>query len=294
MGENPKITVGIVTRNRREKLGKAIQSVYEQEFPNLEILVVDNASDDGTSEMLAREYPVIRLLRLEENRGCPGGRNFLYRHARGEIIVNLDDDGLLGEGALSRLVETFFSDPAIGVVAGRLLDLESSIPKNLPDQGWETGIFWAGVSAFRRKMLEEIGFFPEDFFFFKEEEFLSLKALDAGWRIVYHPGFIVRHPPIRHRAGEDTRRDYYLFRNPLFVVIELFPGIYLWKYLFLRIASYALISRRRGTFPAYCRAVGAVPKRLARSLFHRQPVSKAALRRYFLLRGNLPTPEGEG
>ncbi len=291
MGENPKITVGIVTRNRREKLKNAIRSVYDQEFAALEILVVDNASDDGTSEMLARDYPAIRRLRLEENRGCPGGRNYLYRHARGEIIVNLDDDGLLEAGVLSRLVETFDSDPAVGVVAGRLVDLEASISENLSGQGWETGIFWAGVSAFRRKMLEEIGSFPEDFFFFKEEEYLALKALDAGWRIVYRPGFIVRHPPIKHRAGKDVSRDYYLFRNPLFVVIELFPGIFLWKYLFLRMVSYALVSCKRRSFPAYCQAIGTVPGKLVLTLRHRRPVSSTTLRQYFSLRRSLPLPE---
>jgi GT2 family glycosyltransferase len=293
MGTRPLITIGIVTRNRRLKLREAIRSVYEQEFPDLEIVVVDNDSGDGTAEMLQTEYPGVRLLRLEENLGCPGGRNYLYRHARGEIILNLDDDGQLGPEALPRLIKTFAADPKIGVVANRLFDPGSPVPKAASDRWWDIGNFLGGASAFRTEMLKEIGFFPDDFFFFKEEEFLSLKALDAGWRIVYNPGIIIYHPPLPYRSAADISRDYYLFRNPLFVVIELFPGIYLWKYLFLRIASYALISSRRGSFLAYCRAVGAVPKKLARSLFRRRPVGKEALCRYLMLRGSLPVP-GEG
>lgn len=291
MNNAPKITVGIVTRNRLEQLKKAIKSVHDQNYPNLEILVVDNASDDGTSQTLMREYPEVRLIRREENLGCPGGRNRLYPYARGEIIVNLDDDGWLGEGVLVRLVEIFAADPAIGVVAGQMLD-EAVTPQEAPSgRWWETGVFWGGVSAFRARMLEETGFFPADFFFFKEEEYLSLKVLNAGWRIVYHPGFIVLHPPLQHRSGRDISRDYYLFRNPLFVVIELFPGIYLWKYLLLRMTSYALASLRRGSFPAYCRAVATLPKKLARTLGRRRPVRASTLRRYLVLRGNLPMPE---
>ena len=293
MEGKPKITVGIVTRDRLSGLKDAIRSVYDQEFSDLEIVVVDNASRDGTSEVIGRVYPDVRLFRLEENRGCPGGRNHLYRHARGEIIVNLDDDGQLGPGVLPRLVETFADDPAIGVVAMRLVDPDSDLPATLPSRWWEVGIFWGGLSAFRGAMLEEIGLYPEDFFFFKEEEYLSLKALDRGWRIVYHPGVIIRHPRLTPWAAEDISRDYYLFRNPLFVVIELFPGFYLWKYLFLRIGSYTLVSLRRGSFPAYCRALGSLPKKLRQARRHRRPVRPATVKRYLALRGDLPAGELE-
>lgn len=288
MGNKPLITVGIVTRNRRTQLREAISSVYRQNYPEVEIVVVDNASGDGTAGMLRAEYPEIRLLLLDQNLGCPGGRSRLYRQARGDLIVNLDDDGLLEKETLSRLANVFSADPKIGVVAMRMLE-PGSAPVVPPEENWrETGLFWGGVSAFRKAMLEETGLYPEDFFFFKEEEFLALKALDAGWKIVYHPGIVIRHPPFKHRPGEDVSRDYYLFRNPLFVVIELFPGFYLWKYLFLRLASYFLVSLRRGSFPAYCRAVGAVPGKLARTLPRRRPVSSATLRLYLSLRGNLP------
>lgn len=289
----PLITVGIVTRNRQGLLREAIQSVYKQNFPGLEIVVVDNASEDSTSEILRREYPAVRLIRLKENLGCPGGRNVLYQEARGEIIVNLDDDGLLGEGALPRLAGIFAADPSIGVVAMRLLDPSRPITAETGDKYWDTGLFWGGLAAFRRSMLEETGGYPEDFFFFKEEEFLALKILDAGWRIVYHPGIVIYHPCLNSRNLNETGRDYYLFRNPLFVVIELFPGIYMWKYLFLRVASYALVSLRRKSFVAYCRALGSLPGKLLHTLPRRHPVSLATLRKYFALREDLPVPEAE-
>lgn len=287
----PMVTVGIVTRNRRERLREAVRSALAQEYPALEVLVADNASEDGTAEALRREFPEVRLIRLDENLGCPGGRNRIYERARGDYIVNLDDDGRLDGGAVRRLVETFRSDPAIGIVGVRQEDFTAPPPAFLPESWWETGLFRGGASAFRRKMLEEIGFYPEDFFFFKEEEFLSLKALDAGWRIVCHPGAVMRHSPpgARHLSGSGL--DYYLFRNPLLVVVALYPGLDMWKYLFLRTVSYAVVSLRRGSFPAYLRAVGASAGRLARTFRRRRPVSRGALRRYFELRGRLPYPD---
>jgi|GEM_PF-787654 len=286
----PKVTVGIVTRNRLENLLQAIRSVYAQEFDDLEILVVDNASEDGTAETLRRDYPDIRVIRLQENLGCPGGRNHVYANSRGDYIVNLDDDGYLGDGTLGRLVETFESDASIGIVGLRQLDFTEHLPSELPDSCWDTGLFRGGMSAFRWSMLEEIGVYPDDFFFFKEEEFLSLKALDAGWRIVYHPGIIMYHPLMEKQHSTDRSRDYYLYRNPLLVVVTLFPGLYMWKYLFLRTMSYAIWAFRRGSFQVYLRAIGAVVAKLTRTLFHRHPVNPVALRRYFALRGRLPFP----
>jgi len=187
-------------------------------------------------------------------------------------------------------VETFESDPSIGIVGFHQLDFPEPLPPLIPDSWWDTGLFRGGMSAFRGSMLEEIGDYPDDFFFFKEEEFLSLKALDAGWRIVHHPGIIMYHPLLENQHSIDSSRDYYLYRNPLLVVVALFPGLYMWKYLFLRAISYAVIALQRNSFQAYLRAIGAATAKLVRTISHRQPVSNVAIRRYFALRGRLPFP----
>lgn len=287
---SPKVTVGIVTRNRRKEVLRAIRSVFAQRFKDFEILVVDNASEDITVEMLRKDYPEVRIISLPENLGCPGGRNRIYENARGDYIVNLDDDGCLGCGVLEKLVKTFESDRTIGIVGFHQLDFSDPIPAEFSDSWWETGLFRGGMSAFRREMLKEIGVYPEEFFFFKEEEFLSLKALDAGWRIVYHPGIIMYHPLMKQQHSLDKSRDYYLYRNPLLVVVALFPGLQMWKYLLLRIMSYAIDSSRRNSFKSYCRALDSAGAELSRTIFRRRPVSYSALRKYFALRGKLPFP----
>jgi len=275
-----------VTRNRRKELIKAIRSVYTQGINNVEILVVDNDSEDGTTEMLFRDYPDIRVIRLPKNLGCPGGRNHVYANSSGDYIVNLDDDGFLGEGALQLLIETFESDHSIGIVGMR-----QCYPGEPPPDGFdnksplETGHFLGGVSAFRRQMLEEIGLYPEDFFFSKEEEYLDIKAMDAGYKIIFHPDIIMWHPRNREMVSTNDSREYYLYRNPLLVVIRLFPGWYLWKYLIARIISYALVSLRRKSIGKYLKAVGYALFSLPMTLLKRHPCSSEAVRKYFRLRG---------
>ena len=280
----PEITVGIVTRNRLDKLIQAIESVYIQEVDSVEIIVVDNASQDETITVLRRDYPDIRLIQLGENVGCPGGRNHIYTHARGKYVVNLDDDGFLGKGALIKIIHTFDTDSGIGIVGMRECDPANSSPRTPQDRYRETGIFRGGLSTFRRSMLNDIGLYPADFYFYGEEPHLALRALNAGWRIVYHPGIIMWHPIKRSHGSVDTSRDYYLFRNPLIVVADLYPGWYLVKYMVLRMASYAVISLRRRTVSAYLNAVGAAWWHLLKNYNRRIPVSKDTIDRYFILR----------
>lgn len=282
----PKITVGILTHNRSEQVLKAIASCYTQGIKDIEVVVVDADSRDGTYKSVGDKFPQVKLIRLPRNLGCPGGRNHVYANSSGDYIVNLDDDGFLGTGALQLLIKTFESDLSIGIVGMRQCYPEDPWSERTDNETMvETGHFRGGVSAFRRQMLEEIGFYPEDFFFSKEEEYMDLKALDAGYKIVFHPGIIMWHPRNRGMMSIDSVWEYYIYRNPLLVVIRLFPGWYLWKYLIARIFSYALISLRRKTVGKYLKAVLDALLSLPMTMLKRQPCSAEAVRKYFRLRG---------
>jgi len=282
----PIITVGIVTHNRREELMLSIRSVYNQGLDNIEILVVDNNSEDGTMEALQKEFPSVRIIRLEENLGCPGGRNYIYDYARGEYIINLDDDGFLESDTVKKVIKTFESNPKIGIIAMRQCypDEEIEPYRDGKDFSREVGIFRGGVSAFRSAMLRETGYYPHNFFFYKEEEDLALRALERGWKIIFHPGIIMRHPRQNRSDRILEEGDYYLFRNPLLVVINNFPGRYLWQYLVGRIISCGLISLKRKTFRQYLHAVRDVIRALPKAMKNRSPCRKRTIQKYLELR----------
>ena len=281
----PNITVGILTRDRKEMALRAIASCYTQGIKDLEVVVVVVNSQDGTYEAVREKFPQVKLIRIPRNLGCPGGRNHVYANSSGDYIVNLDDDGYLGKGALKRVVEVFKSDPGIGIIALRQCYPGEPIPdRNDKKSLIEVGHFLGGVSAFRRRMLDEIGYYPEDFFFFKEEEFLDLKAIDAGYKIIFDPTILMWHPRTQETVSIDTRRDYYRYRNPLLVVIRLFPGRYLWQYLIARIISYGLVSLRRKSVRQYFQAVAAALMTLPTALSKRHPCRPETVRKYLSLR----------
>jgi GT2 family glycosyltransferase len=277
----PRISVAVVTFNRREQVRRAIDSVLAQGRADVEIVVVDNDSADGTAESIGRDYPQVRLLRLPRNVGCPDGRNHAYANCRGEFIVNLDDDGWLSDGVFQPLLDVFAQDDHIGIVALR---------QDYPEENGEirgramsarvedVTMFSGGVSAFRRSMLEKTGGYPADFFLFAEETYLSLRALHAGFRIVSAPHIVMWHPRIggSHRG---TRTDYHLYRNSLLVIARLYPWPLLLRYLPLKIVSLLVAALKRRSFGSYLRALVAVTLLLPATLRHRRPVDSATVRR---------------
>ena len=283
----PKVSAAILTYNRRNCVLKAIESVYEQEtIQSTEIVVVDSASSDGTADAIATQFPAVKLIRLPQNLGCPGGRNHLYANCSGDYIVNLDDDGCLCEGNLRGVAEIFDAHPDVGVISMPRVETEGCAGKGKPLEGLvETSSFSGGLSAFRREMLNKVGNYPEHYFLIAEEAHLALRIIDAGYRIVYAPNLPMRHPAEAVNSG-DVKWDFYRFRNQLLVVLELFPAWLCRKYVLLRLGSYLVISVRRGTILSYLHAVADIGLRWPAIMRRRKPVSPNAVHKYLQLRDN--------
>jgi len=247
-----KVSVGILTFNRRDDVIRAIESVYKQTYNDIEIVVVDSASSDGTSEAIESQYPEIKLIKIPRNLGCPGGRNHVFANCCGQFIVNLDDDGMLDEDAIKCAVEILEANSDVGIVSMELLDPGiASMPAGV-SECVEVSEFSGGASVFRSSMLKEIGGYPDCYFLLAEEMDLAIRALDKGYRILHTKRAIMWHKTVR-TTGE-TKWDYYRYRNPCLVVIRLFPPLLLVKYLMLRFGSYFFVSIRRKSFDKYLMA----------------------------------------
>ena len=110
MADSPLVSVYLPTRNRAEQLPRAIRSVLRQDCPNLELLVVDDASTDLTSEVLARfaaRDSRVRIFRQPVPSGAPAARNRAIREARGEFLAGIDDDDLMLPTRLSSLLDAY-------------------------------------------------------------------------------------------------------------------------------------------------------------------------------------------
>jgi GT2 family glycosyltransferase len=223
MVAQPLVSIAIVTWNRIEDLTKAIQSCLNQTYNNIEIVVADNASSDGTYEFLIANYPDIKVVRIHRNLGCCPGRNIAMANCSGEIVFCFDDDGFIDKDCIERVVKDFRQNEDVAVVACNVLidqresvNFKSAESKNVP-------IFLGTGFGIRRYVLNRVGYFP-DYFRQGEENYLSLRVLDAGFRILFNPEAIMYHQWVDGEKGRDSHQIIYLnFRHELENIKRLLP-----------------------------------------------------------------------
>lgn len=241
-------TVLITTRNRRDELRTALRSVTNQSVP-VEILVIDDGSDDGTPAMVQAEFPGVRLIRHRESRGYIVRRNEGVREASARIVISIDDDAAFSTPHVVRQTLADFSDESIGAVAMPYADVnrKPDVLQRAPaaDGIYVTDRFIGTAHAVRRDVFLEVGGYREALVHQGEEGDFCLRMLEAG--------FIVRlgsADPIHHFESprRDFRRmDYFGVRNAVLFVWQNVPAPDVWWHLpvlILRLSLFTLQPRR--------------------------------------------------
>ncbi len=185
MNSSPLISAIVVNFNGRRFIGKCLESILNQSYGVHEVIVVDNASDDGSVEHLKEHFPGIKVIRLRENIGFAGANIEGLKHADGEYIMLLNNDAEAGKDCLAGLAAAMKSNPAVGICASKVLVHGQEVIDSAGDgfatnlRGFERGrgrpsnsyneeeeVFGAsaGAALYRRAMIEEIGFLDSDFF----------------------------------------------------------------------------------------------------------------------------------
>jgi GT2 family glycosyltransferase len=220
------LSVIIVGYNRRDLLAGCIESVLaSDEGLALELIVVDNASRDGTAAMVAERFPDVRLIENQQNVGYGGGCNVGLAAAHGRYLMVLNQDIAVRPGALAALVEFADAHPEAGVVGARLEYEDGRFQHSafrFPDARQAFFGFFDGLVAldsepngrygpdrfeqpfqaehvlgacmlFRRTALEQVGAFDTAFFMYFEETDLCVRLQRAGWCNYYLPSARVMH-----------------------------------------------------------------------------------------------------
>jgi GT2 family glycosyltransferase len=252
--------------DRPTDLGRAVKSVVTQSDVDVDCLVVVNASTADFDDLAgARIYVTGR------NVGIPGGRNMGARRVTGEVLLFLDDDAQLStDSVLRRAVDRFVAEPSLGILSLRIIDPDGRpgarrhVPRLYvgdPAVGSEVTTFLGGACIVRRAVLDDVGGFPEDFFYAHEETSLAWRALDAGWRIRYAGDLSVYHPvtsPARHAHYHylTARNRVLLARRHLpWPIAVLYLGV--WSFAsFLRAQPGGLMPTLRGFAEGFRHPVG--------------------------------------
>lgn len=245
------VSVILVNLNRLDLLRRALRSITAQPYPNAEIIVVDNASTDGSPDMVAAEFPAVRLIRNTTNKGFCEANNQGIAIAQGEFIALLNNDAEAEPGWLDSLVLAISRSQRTGMAASKILVFED--PSRLDKVGhliffdgqnrgrgsgetddgqYDTmgDVLWPdGCAAiYRHTMLEEIGGFDEDFFAYADDAELGLRARLAGWECAYAPHAVVRHHRGATLGVRSLRRVELIERNRVLLAAKLFPWSLLW------------------------------------------------------------------
>ena len=210
------LSVVIPSWNARDLLEKFLPSVVRAaSFHSAnEVIVVDNASEDGTAAFLAERFPEVRVLRLERNLGFGGGNNAGVRAARHRVVVVLNNDMRVEEDAFERLLDGF-TDSGVFAVSAQIFFLDRGRRREetgLTEGRFEDGFFrfghrvedlrglypatyaGGGSTAYdREKFLELGGFDPLFHPFYVEDADLSYAAWKRGWKVLYQPAAVVHH-----------------------------------------------------------------------------------------------------
>ena len=209
-------------------------------FPGeVEIVVADNASTDGTPERVAAEYPHVRLIRLEANRSA-AARNVAAARASAPILVMLDDDSYLDAESLRRLGRVMEADAELAAVAARVLRTR---PPGRHEGGGLPGVFIGCGAAVRRDVFVRLGGYPEDYDYYVEEYDFCLRLCQAGERVRWYEDIVVHHQ--RSDENRDTDRMVrFLTRNNLRLWDRYAPPELRQEMLLETVERYARIARK--------------------------------------------------
>ena len=244
----PKVAAAVVTWNSLQDIPACLDSLLKQTFRLSTIVVVDNASTDGTADLVSSKYPGVLLLRQNRNAGFARGNNIGMAVVEADWILTLNPDAYIDSEYVSKLLKYAENRPRIGALTGKLLSVDGTLIDSagieiyqsrrvrdrghgLPDEGaWDVAEQVFGVCAaaglYRREMLNDVSpdgeIFPERFFSYYEDADLAWRAWRRNWAAWYVPEAVGWHRRGGSPVGSRFSR-YLTHRNRLWLIARNEP-----------------------------------------------------------------------
>ncbi len=308
------VSVIVINYNGCSLLPVCLGSLAGQSYADLEIILVDNGSSDGSREFVKDNFPRAKIIENEVNLGFAKAADQGIENSEGEFVALLNNDTRADKDWVANLVRAAAADPTIGSCASKQLNFfdprmidsagillfRGGYPRNRGRGETDNGqfdtageIFGApGASAFyRRSMLDQIGLFDSDYFAYCEEFDLSFRAQLAGWKCEYVPEAVIYHMGGQTRSrNEQGFLVYYSERNRIFTIIKNYPAGLILYYLpfllkyeldaFIRLIKHS----EKGLLIARLDALKLLPKMLKkrRRIQKDRKVGISGLRGFFL------------
>lgn len=229
----------IANWNARDLLDQCLRSVYAAVSDvHFEVIVVDNGSTDGSVAMVREQFPDVRLIRNQENRGFAQANNQGMGISTGRYVLMLNNDTIVSPGAIEQMVRFMDAYPNLGALGAELRNSDGSLqpswaqfPSLLSEMsgrnfrvrrpfadGRAYLVDWVGGACLmvRRQVIEQVGLLDECLFMYSEETDWCYRMAQAGWQIGYLPGASVLHFGGASSRQEDTRMLCELYKSKLY------------------------------------------------------------------------------
>ena len=296
----PTVTAIVPSWNGRELLDVVVPSLERQTFDDLEIVVVDNGSTDGTAAHVREHWPHVKLIELGENAGFAAAVNRAARESDAEFVAVLNNDLELEPDWLAEMVVALRAHPDAASATGKMLDYErrtviddagdqtswygASVPRGRgeEDRGQydePEPIFsaCAGAALYRAAAFRELGGFDERFFAYAEDVDLGFRAQLAGYTCRYVPAARSYHMGQATSDRVPLLSRYLFWRNTLLLVAKNWPAAAFARHghrLALLVAKNLVASIRGGWFPALARGTLDAFKRMPDALRARREIQR--------------------
>jgi GT2 family glycosyltransferase len=253
----PTCSIIIATRNRSDVLLANLELLSSAAEGLAEIIVVDNASDDGTAQAVTSRFPRVRVIELDHN-GYAAARNAGAETARAPYLVMLDDDSLIDRTSLQAIPAAFDLWPNLGAFgclvsrADRRTSGKQTVHTNTPayETGGLPGVFIGCGAAIKRDIMLDLGGYPEDYGYYGEEYDLCCRLWHAGQTVVWFDDITVTHQ--RAERGRDADRMLrFLTRNNIRLWDRYAPERRRRAMIAQTVERYARIARKEGALVGY-------------------------------------------
>ncbi len=285
-GARPLVSVVVLNWNGGDDLLACLRSIGEQRGVELEVVLVDNASTDGSVGRALELWPSLRVLRNPRNLGFGAGVNRGIDATVAPFVALINPDAVAGRGWVEEMVQSAEADSTIGMVAPKVLLLEEGPERRRRldscghllardgqnfcrgrgevdigqyDRAEEVFSFSGAACLLRRAMLEKIGGFDERMFLYGEDAELGLRARLCGWKCTAAPAAVAYHHLSRGLGQFSLKKAFYIERNRLWLLWTYYPLATILEAPILRLwhswRYVRFIRRRKGEFAWWVAAI---------------------------------------
>ena len=244
----PKVSIISVNYNQAAVTCDMLESLRLVTYPNYEVIVVDNASPTDASS-IKEKYPEIIYIESKKNLGFAGGNNIAVRECTGDYVLLLNNDTIVTPGFLEPMIETFLSNPKIGIVSPKIIFFYSDglvqyagtneispvtcrgetvgyMQKDDPkfDHISQTHLSHGACMMISREVIDKVGLLDENYFMLYEEYDYCERVRQAGYEIYYAGLSSILHKQSISLGKNSPMKSYYMTRNRIYFARKNFNG----------------------------------------------------------------------